>query len=364
VAGGRELVGLKGMSSLRIIQFSHILGQEKAKRIVQQAVLSGRVPHAYLFTGITGVGKTSLATAMAASLNCKSRKGVEACGKCSSCRQISSGNFPDFSLISPEGGAIKIRQIREAQDSMRFAPMAGPYRVVILDQAETMTDEAANAFLKTLEEPPKGNVLVLNAVEPANLLPTIVSRCQRVPFVPLATEQIVDYLVNETGMQGEKAVVLAKVAEGSLGRAIAMAQSDFLEQREKWLKKAMKIPELNAAAAFDMALELSGEKGADVEQGSKYEVGGLLDLLGVLAMWYRDLLLLKTGGAQSLLVNADLLGELKSFARKFKLLQIYESLLILDQAQRDIRMRRNKALVLEKMVLSLRDLARSSTQIS
>lgn len=345
------------MSEGQAVRFSQILGQEKAKKIVAQAILNKRVPHAYLFTGIPGVGKTTLGIAITASLNCRARKGVEACGECRSCRQIMNGNFPELFVIRPEGDSIKISQIREAQDDMRFAPMGNGYRVIILDQADTMTDEAANAFLKTLEEPPKGNLLILNAVEPANLLPTIVSRCQKVPFAPLPVGTIAEYLTARIGVDEKRATVLARLAEGSLGKAIAMADSDFLERRETWLKKVMQIPELDEAQAIDMALELTGEKSAGAHQGAKYEIGGLLDLLGVLAIWYRDLLLLKRQGVETLVVNVDFLEELKKFARKFKLLQLYDSLLVLDQAQRDIRMRRNKALVLEKTMLRLRRLA-------
>jgi len=114
---------------------------------------------------------------------------------------------------------------------------------------------------------------------------------------------------------------------------------------------------LNPEELLDVALELSDEKAAGDSKGSKYETGGLLDLLGVMAVWYRDLLLLKGKGSEDLIVNADHYGELKNFARKFKLLQVYESLLVLDQAQRDIRARRNKALVLERTMLRLRELA-------
>ena len=345
------------MSRDRIMRFSELLGQERAKRTVERSILSQRLPHAYLFSGIAGVGKTSMGMAIAGSLNCKSRNGVDACGTCTTCRQLMSGNFPDFIIVRPEGDSIKIRQIREIQESMRFAPLAGGYRVVILDQADTMTEEAANAFLKTLEEPPKANLFILNAIEPDNLLPTIVSRCQKVPFVPLAVDLIVDYLVKEIGIQRETAIVLAKLSEGSLGKAIAMAESDFLERRDKWLKRAMEIPQLNPEELLDVALELSDEKAASDSKGSKYEIGGLLDLLGVMAVWYRDLLLLKGKGSEDLIVNADHYAELKNFARKFKLLQVYESLLVLDQAQRDIRARRNKALVLERTMLRLRELA-------
>ncbi len=345
------------MKETQIIKFSNILGQEKAKRIVRQALSKGRIPHAYLFSGIPGVGKTSLGRAIAAYLNCKNREQNEACGQCRTCNQIERNNHPDLTVIQSEGDSIKIKQVREIQESMRFAPFSGQFRVIIIDQADTMTEEAANAFLKTLEEPPPRNLLILNATEPDNLLPTIVSRCQRVAFVPLEANLIADYLLREIGIEEKTALVLARLSEGSLGKAIAMAQTDFLERREKWLQCAMNIPTLRPEQLIDVALELSNEKTPGGNATPKYEIGGLLDLLGVMAMWYRDLLLLRQAGPDYLVFNVDFLGQLKYFARKFKLLQLYESLLVLDQAQRDIRMRRNKALVLERTMLVLRQLA-------
>ena len=345
------------MSQGEIIRFSQILGQERAKQVITHSILNRRIPHAYLFSGIAGVGKGSMGKAIAASLNCESPEGTQACGTCTSCRQIMGGNFPDFIVVRPDKDSIRIKQIREVQDSLRFAPFKGGHRVIVLDQADTMTEEAANAFLKTLEEPPKRNLFILNAVEPDNLLPTIVSRCQKVPFVPLPGNLVADYLVREIGIQKDVAVVLAKLSEGSLGKAIAMTESDFLEHREKWLRQAMEIPRLDPEQALDVALELSETGAVANKEGSKYEIGGLLDLLGVFAIWYRDLLVVKKEGSEDLIVNADYRDQLKNFARKFKLLQLYESLLVLDQAQRDIRMRRNKALVLERTILRLKELA-------
>ncbi len=352
------------MNEAKAIRFSEILGQDRAKAIVQCAISKGRIPHAYLFTGIAGVGKTSLGRAIAAYLNCKTAVDSEPCGECGSCKQIRSSGHPNLIVVRPDGESIKIEQIRDIQESMRFSPLSGKYRVVIMDQADTMTEEAANAFLKTLEEPPQGNLLILNAIEPDNLLPTIVSRCQRVSFVPLGVGVIADYLTTEMGVERDRAVVLARLAEGSLGRAVAMVEADFLERRDQWLKCAMEIPGLKPEELLDLALELSNEKAPTQGRVAKYQIGGLLDLLGVLAMWYRDLLVMKQKGAEGLILNVDFLDQLKNFSKKFKVLQLYESLLILDQAQTDIRMRRNKALVLERTMLRLRDLAGVHNQLT
>ena len=150
------------------MRFSDIIGQEKAKGFFQRVLSEERIPHAYLFTGIAGIGKTSTAMALTMALNCREPSGIEACGDCPSCRQMTGGNFPDFVSIQPDGQNIKIEQIRELNRRLSFAPVSARYRVCVIQQAEAMTGEAANSFLKTLEEPPAGNILVLNAVEPLN----------------------------------------------------------------------------------------------------------------------------------------------------------------------------------------------------
>ncbi len=148
------------------------------------------IPHAYLFTGINGVGKSTTALALARAVNCTSDTTGDGCGRCITCRQLSSGNFPDIITIAPDGQNIKIEQIRELNRNLNYKPVSGKYRITIIDWAEMMTEEAANSFLKTLEEPPSGNIIVLKVVDPRDLLPTIVSRCQRVPFNPLDRDTI------------------------------------------------------------------------------------------------------------------------------------------------------------------------------
>ena len=192
-----------------------------------------RVPHAYLFTGIPGVGKTSAAKAFTMTLNCEAPSGLESCGLCASCRKMLSGNFPDFISIAPDGQNIKIEQIRELNRTLGYAPFAGGYRVSVIQRAEAMTGEAANSFLKTLEEPPSGNIFVLKATEPRDLLPTIVSRCQRISFRPLKAAEIIMQIRKETDLDGASAEILARAANGSLGRAIQMKESDYLGKAAK-----------------------------------------------------------------------------------------------------------------------------------
>jgi DNA polymerase-3 subunit delta' len=338
------------------MSFSQILGQQRAKRFLTQVMAREKLPHAYLFTGIPGIGKTSMAKGMAKALNCHEPTEGEGCNRCPPCRQITSGNFPDFLSLKPDGHNIKIDQIRELNRRLSFAPVSGRYRVCVIHQAESMTREAANSFLKALEEPPQGNILILNATEPLDLLPTIVSRCQRVPFQPLTVQDITDWLVGKSGLDEEKALVLAKVCGGSLGRALKMSKGDFLEKRQQWLSRLIGLPAMPMEKALAMALECAGEdKDMDLDLTESGEAG-ITDMLATWKMWYRDLLLVKEEGPSHLLINVDFSHKLKSIARSFKIEKLGDSLLTIDQAQRDLRAKRNATLVMEHAVLRLKQL--------
>ncbi|MEJ2726804.1 MAG: DNA polymerase III subunit delta', partial [Deltaproteobacteria bacterium] len=314
--------------------FSGILGQEKAKNFLKEVVRRGKVPHAYLFTGISGIGKTVAAKALALALNCRDPAEGESCGHCPSCRQLGGENVPDFIVIKPQGQTIKIEQIRELNRALGFAPVVGKYRICLVKQAETMTGEAANSFLKTLEEPPPGNILILNATEPRDLLPTIVSRCQRVPFHPLRERQVAWWLVKKKGLKEETATVLARISGGSLGRALSMCESDFFEKRQDWISRLTALPDLSLDKTMTLALDCAKEHKKGPSDRSDAGESGVSEMLGIWMGWYRDLLVLKVGGESHLLVNPDFSHKLKIVARGFTMERLTQSLGLLDQAER------------------------------
>jgi DNA polymerase-3 subunit delta' len=341
------------------VSFSQILGQETAKRFLMQVMASGKIPHAYLFTGIPGIGKTSAATAFAMALNCREPIDFDGCGHCPSCRQFTGGNFPDFLSVVPDGQNIRIDQIKKLNRSLRFAPVSDGYRVCVIHQAETMTDEAANSFLKTLEEPPPGNILILKVTEPLNLLPTIVSRCQQVPFQPLSAQDIRDWLLEHRDLDKESATLLARISGGSLGRALRMNDSDFLEKRKAWLSRLMDLHGFSRDEALNMALDCADEdrkKGLDIHTSGE---AGMQDMLAVWGNWYRDLLLLRVDGPTDLVINIDFSNKLKNIAESYNVNRLIDSIMTVNQAQADIRRMRNATLVMEHMVLRLNRLAGS-----
>jgi DNA polymerase-3 subunit delta' len=342
------------------LAFSKIIGQGKAKQTLRKAMAKEKLPHAYLFTGISGIGKTSVARALAMALNCPDTSNGESCGKCPSCRQILGGNSPDFLIVKRESNSqvIKIEQIRELNRSLSFTPL-GKYRICVFEQAERMNVEASNSFLKTLEEPPPGNVLVLNTTEPKDLLPTIVSRCQKISFHPLSRNDISQWFVRNMGMDEETAGILGAVSGGSLGRALDICEGDFLEKRLEWISKVEKLIEISRDEAFNLASQCADEAkkiGLDpIEKGST----GIIDVLGLWGSWYRDVLFLKTNASAHLVANSDLTGKLKKFAQSFNIEPVIESIWLIDQAQRDLRKSHNIRLVVEYTAMRLNQLAAS-----
>jgi DNA polymerase-3 subunit delta' len=331
-----------------VIPFSEIIGQDRAVRLLKQAILREKMPHAYLFVGPSGVGKTTTALAMAQALNCEAPDSGEGCGRCKSCRQLLGGNFPDVELVEPDGQSIRIEQVRELERRFAYKPVAGRYRVTVVHPAGAMTEEASNAFLKTLEEPPAGNVLVLNATEPSDLLVTIVSRCQKVVFRRIPPRAIEGWLIDRRGMHPEKASVLARIADGSLGRAVDMEENGFLEKRQEYLLSLTRLQRSAAEEALDWASRFV--KG--IQKDERLEQ--VRALLGLWKSWYRDLMVLKAEGPEESLINLDLSHELKTAAEAYRVDHLVSNLMALDQAERDLGRFRNQELVLENAVLQLR----------
>jgi DNA polymerase-3 subunit delta' len=345
---------------MSFVPFPEIIGQEKALRFLKKALAREKLSHAYLFVGVPGIGKTTTAIALARAINCLEERRDDGCGRCTTCRQFAAGTFVDLQIVRPEGHVIKIEQIREIDRFMSFKAFSGRYRVVVLKQAETMSPEAANAFLKTLEEPPPGNLLILNVAEPLNLLPTILSRCQQVLFNPVPAPLISRWLAEKHGVDQERADLLAKLSDGSFGKALSMEQGGFLEKRHKYIDHLMSLREISEPEVLELALQYTGKerkKDQEERKGGKREKDEILILISVWKSWYRDILLAKYDGSPALLINQDLLSELKKVSRDFTIENMVTSLLALDRAESDFHHSRNLDLMMETLMLSLRKLA-------
>ncbi len=334
--------------------FKEILGQQPAKGFFREVMARARLPHAYLFTGIAGVGKSSLARAFGMALNCRRPAGGDACGACAVCRQMRRGHFPDFLLLEPHGQSIRIEQIRDLQRTLGYAPAQGRYRIALIRQAEQMTPEAANAFLKTLEEPPPANIFILSTTEPRNLPPTVVSRCQRVAFQPLPACMIRDALLQREDIDPAAAEVLARHAGGSLGKAVELLAKGFLSLRETWIPRFAKLADASPSEALDLAVMVA-DQGRGSTAGSASEPT-IFDLLWIWESWYRDILLVKLGGKEALIINRDFQRQLQKLAVGYNMDYLLKSVRLLDMAEQELQRHRNTLLVLEHTVLNLRRL--------
>ncbi len=210
-----------------------LVGQESAVRLFEKALAAGRLAQSYLLVGPQGTGKETCAHLVVRHLFCEA--GI-ACGECSSCRKLTREVHPDLLVLRPKKKEeILIEQIREAEAFLRFPPLEAPAKVVLLPEAERLNLAAANALLKSLEEPPSYAHFFLTALSPDNLLPTIVSRSQVVRFRPLPPDLIEKILVERFSKSPEEARALGLLAEGSLGRALFLAESGLLEDLHRFV---------------------------------------------------------------------------------------------------------------------------------
>ena len=341
--------------------FKEIHGQEKAITFLKRIVAGDTIAHGYLFTGIRGIGKTTTAVAFALLINCMDPVDEDGCKRCSSCKKIIDGNHPDLIIIEPDEDkkTIGINQIREINRHLAFPPVLEGYRIVIVDPAEKMTDEAANAFLKTLEEPPPHNIFILNVRDPGELLPTIISRCQKVPFKPLPTEDIVHWLIKEEGMDSEKANIIAKLSEGSLGRAIKLYKDDLFTRRIRWVTMLNSVIHTSSDMIIEMARKLSDFKKSSATN-KELKDDTIASMLGIWKSWYRDILLFKLEGTQDLILNSDLSNDIKTASALYTLDALMQSMAVIAKAERDLIGNKNLVFILERSLLGLKKAAKES----
>jgi DNA polymerase-3 subunit delta' len=253
------------------LYFSQIVGQARPIGQLKRAVAAGKLAHAYLFAGAPGVGKATTAKALAAELNCSESNDApgqqQACGACSHCERIAAGTHPDVIEVAPDGRFIKIDQIRALEQLVVFPPHEGRYRVVIIDEADKLNANAANALLKSVEEPRKGTLFVLISSAVHAVMPTLISRCQRIRFLPLCGDDMMA-VVTTIHPDVDPAVLrdLVNVADGSPGRALDMMANEELgaaQQTLDQLLRAAAVPAASrqrASAIFAAAAEAGRER--------------------------------------------------------------------------------------------------------
>ena len=333
--------------------FENLIGQSVAKKILRQAWAEDRLAQSYLFYGPDGVGKELAAMELILALNCQSQSD-QPCRQCNSCHKTAAYIHPDFHYLFPRPHpssdsdkrklaeeisemlkekesrpyqafdfgsrpiAISIDDIRELQERLGFLPYEGKRKAVLITGVEAMTTEAANAFLKILEEPSPTTNFILTTDRPNALLPTILSRCQKVRFEPLPQEAVIKSLVKDHGQDPLAAGLLAELSGNSLGRALQMTDQDLLSERDlsvKLLKAAVNGQQWEMVEAID---QIARDRGRPAR------------ILEMLSAVVADLVHLKVTGK---ILNADRQAELSDIGKKIDQQKLSQMVRAIEKAR-------------------------------
>ena len=340
-----------------------LIGRDKEVALLQDAIARGRLHHAYLLGGPPGAGKTALALALAQTLNCQGGALPEAleggggpgpCNACSTCRRIANSNHPDVTIVAmePNQRELGIDAIRDLTHFANVKPFEGGWRVFIVQDADRVTHEAANALLKTLEEPPPQTILVLTTAAEERVLPTIRSRCQAVQLHRVPTGTIAAALAQRFELTEDDAMAIASYAQGAPGTAVQAAQDPSLLEAQKGAIERLKVL---LEAALPERLDAAGSLG-DVGQAPSPALGGArsaaIDLLARWEAWWRDLLLVHQGCTQGLVYARDL-ASYEIYAKSLTLQQIQGALAAVQTARRQLQANAIPRIVLDVLVLEL-----------
>jgi DNA polymerase-3 subunit delta' len=336
------------------VALTDISGQQRAIRFLKQLLKKEAVPHAFLFSGMAGTGKSAVAKEFAKALNCSCPQDYDACGGCGSCHKLEEGLHPDVIFIRSEGVFIKLEQIRDLVKRFRFRPFEGKYRVVIIEDAHRLAELAANAMLKILEEPPRANVFILLAAESQMLLPTIVSRCCQVRFQPLEDEIVVQWLMREGKVSPEQATGIARLAGGSIEKARWFSEEDRAAGWKKVVEKLENLDGLSILDFFPMVSDWAKSR-ETAEQDLEF-----------IKLWVRDLILYKltqappeaapdTAGGPAAPLTFELNGRTKEAAKFVTTESLFYLYHNVEQATQGLKVNANLQMTFERVCLAIKD---------
>ncbi len=341
----------------------NIIGHEWAINYLERSIAAGRDAHAYLICGPASVGKALLALRLAQALNCEQGTGTP-CLQCRTCRRIEHRNYADVRIASMETQTaglkaeeagrqkdLKIGTVREWQADIALRPYEGRRRVFILYDAERLNEEASNALLKTLEEPPPFATLVLVA-HSTNLLPTVVSRCQLIRLRPLPRQHVYQALVEHRGLTHDAAELLAAWSDGCIGWALRMADApEELETRRERLASLLQLQHerMAGSGALPVLFRWAEARYQEYRSGDQATVVAWLELW---QSWWRDVLLVAADCGDHI-TNVDRRTDLQHEARHYSLEQIYQFTARIGETTRQLRENVNPQLALENLALHL-----------
>lgn len=325
--------------------FQDILGHEQIIEHLQNAIKTDKVSHAYILDGPDMNGKKMIADAFAMTLECE-KKGTEPCMECHSCKQALGKNQPDIIYLQHEKpNTISVDDIRsQINNDIGVKPYSSPYKVYIVDEAEKMNVQAQNALLKTIEEPPAYAVILLLTNNAEIFLPTILSRCVRLSLKAVPDEKIKAYLMENYEVPDYKADVCVAFAQGNVGKAIELAESeDFNEIKNSALQLIKRLDDIEL---YEMT--------EAVKQISNYKLK-INDYFDLIMIWYRDVLLYKATADVNKLIFKEEVYEIKKEASRSSYGGIENILEALEKAKIRLNANVNFDLVIELLLLTIKE---------
>lgn len=326
--------------------FGDIVGHEQIISHLKNAISMGKVSHAYILNGPEGAGKRMIAEAFARALQCENHD-TEGCGKCRSCHQAESRNHPDIIYVNHEKpNTISVADIREQiNGTIDIKPYntTSQYKVYIVDEAEKMNEQAQNALLKTIEEPPAYAVILLLTTNADAFLQTIRSRCVTLELKAVADEKIHNMLMRNYQVVDYKADVCVAFAQGNVGKAILLAGSQtFNELKDQTIRLVRKLRDTEVA---DIMSEVKA-----IEEFEQID-----DFFDLLLLWYRDVLIYKASGSDAKLIYKDQANEIARQAEDCFFDGLNRILDGISQARRRLHFNVNQDMTLELLFLLIKE---------
>lgn len=328
-----------------------VLGQDHIIKHFENAIRMGKISHAYIINGEADSGKRELAKGFAKALQCQensetnSERRGKACCQCKSCHQADSGNQPDIKWITYEKSGIGVDEIRsQLNNDIIIKPYSSRYKVYIIPDCEKMTEQAQNALLKTIEEPPEYGIILLLTTNADKFLQTILSRCVLLNIRPVKDSVIKNHLMAEFGIGDYDASVAAAFAEGNYGKAVKLATSEEFNDLKKSIVNTLIALEEGGMDVVAQAIKDAGEYKSQMDE-----------YFNLMRIWYRDVLLYKASEAVDRLIFQDDYISIKNQSGKLKYSDINVILKEIDNANSRITSNVNFDATIEVLFLAIRE---------
>ena len=325
--------------------FNAVAGHERIIKSLRESIKNDMTSHAYIFCGNKGSGRNLTAGAFAKTANCLSPINGNACGKCPSCIQFESGNNPDvFYVKATKTISISVDDIREQiVNEVKIKPYSYKRKIFIIDKADTMTSQAQNALLKTLEEPPKYVLIILIAENTENFLPTVLSRCVMMKFSPISVNLIKNYLINNCAMNEDDAAFYAEYSIGSIGEALRLSgDENFYQMRNDIISCLDRLDAMDFVSAMFMAKEME-----------KYKAYS--ELFDIMYMFYRDVFCMRLFKDDRYVIQKDKIGLIEKKAKNLNEQTIAKRLDFIMDIKKKIRQNTAFRLSMEVLFMNLKE---------